>query len=153
MDSGQLAWTIIVIIVLLVVIGAVIFFGRRWKKTKDHERADNLRQSAAADELGARESEAKAARAAADAQQADVDAAHLRDEAHQRQADAESVRSRSEEQARKAEALDPLVDDSEPPQPDPSGREAEEAADIRPRHAVDGGADGKDTRGDERTGI
>ena len=54
MDSGQLAWTITIIVAVLLILGLVFFFGRRWKQKKNHERAENLRQSAAADELDAR---------------------------------------------------------------------------------------------------
>lgn len=110
MDSGQLTWTIILIVVVLAIIVLGLFFGRRWKHAKDHEKAENLRQGAAAEELNAREGQAKAARAAADAQQAEVDAERLRDEARIQTEEAQSAQSRAEEQAMKADSIDPEVE-------------------------------------------
>jgi hypothetical protein len=68
-----------------------------------------MREKAQADEFGAREREAKAARAAADAKQAEVEAERLRREAREKQQEAEGVRATSQEQLRKADELDPDV--------------------------------------------
>ena len=68
-----------------------------------------MREKAKADEFGAREREAKAARAEADAQQAELDAERLRQEARGRQEEAEKVRTNAQEQLRKADEVDPDV--------------------------------------------
>lgn len=105
MDSTQLAWTIAIIVVVLIILGLALFLGQRRKHAKDREHAENLRQSATADELKARENEAQAALAAANAQQAEVDAERLREEARNQAEEADSARAR--EQTMKAESLDP----------------------------------------------
>ncbi|MFF5794703.1 hypothetical protein ACFY5D_21880 [Paeniglutamicibacter sp. NPDC012692] len=110
LDSSQLAWTITIFVVVLIILGLLLFLGRRWKLTKDRERAESLRQSAAADELRARENEAAAARAEAEAKQAEVDAEHLREAARNQADEAEAARSRAQEQTMKAESLDPDVE-------------------------------------------
>lgn len=109
MDTGQLMW-IIFVVVALVVVGLVVFFGRQRKLKADRRRAVEMRQESETDELGAREGEAKAARAEADAQQAEVDAERLRREARDGQADARTVREASQERVREADELDPDVD-------------------------------------------
>lgn len=110
MDSSQLAWTIAIIVAVLIILGLLLILGRRWKQTKDRAQAENLRQSAAADELRARENEAAAARAEAEAKQAEVEAEHLREAARNQAEEAEAARSRAQEQAMKAESLDPDVE-------------------------------------------
>lgn len=107
MDSTQLAWTIAIIVVVVIILSLALFLGQRRKHAKDREYAENLRQSATADELKARENEAQAALAAANAQQAEVDAERLREEARNQAEEADSARSRAREQTMKAESLDP----------------------------------------------
>ena len=142
MDSAQLAWIIAIIVVVLILLGLALFIGRRWKRTKDHERADNLRQSAADDELNAREGEAKAARAAADAQQADVDAERLREEARTQADEAQLARIRAQEQAIKAESLDPDTETSGRHRPEAPETGQDQAGDTsrseQPRRTEDG---------------
>jgi preprotein translocase subunit SecF len=128
MDSGQLIW--IVIVVALVIVGLVVFFGRKRKLKADRRRGVEMRQEAETDDLGAREGEAKAARAEADAQQAEVDAERLRREARDGQEDARTVREASQEQVREADELDPDVD--------AGGRRDAQAGEGQPR--PDGGA-------------
>ncbi len=72
-----------------------------------------MREQAKADEFGAREREAKAARAEADAKEAELEAERLREEARGRQEEADKVRSGAQEQLRKADELDPDVVTSE----------------------------------------
>jgi uncharacterized protein HemX len=100
----------VAVVVLLALLAVVLYFSR--KKTLDAHRnqAAELRQNAEENELGARESEAKAVRAQADAKQAEVDAERLRREARERAEEAEAVRSRSDDQVREANSLDPDTD-------------------------------------------
>jgi len=118
---------IVIVIIAVVVIVAIIAFamtaGRRRKAEADRQRASELRQSAADDGLAAKEREAKAARAAADAQQAEVDAQRLRQEADARQDDAASARAASEEKLRKADGIDPDVDRRTAQHTDADGRD------------------------------
>lgn len=152
MDSAQLAWIIAIIVVVLVILGLVFVFGRRRKQAKDHERAENLRQSAAADELNAREGEAKAARAAADAQQADVDAERLREEARNQAEEAQLSRTRAEEQAFKADSLDPETETSRRHRTDPSGTGQDQAGDPNQSEQPHRTDDARDNPGKDVTG-
>lgn len=105
--------TIILIVVIAVVVVAVIVLaivmGRRRSREVNRQRASDIRQSAGDTALAAKEQDAKALRAQADAKQAEVKAEHLRREAADRQAKAQAHRADADEQARKADELDPDV--------------------------------------------
>ena len=64
----------IIIVGALVIVGLVVFFGRKRRLKAERHRAIEMRQEAETDELDAWEGEAKACRAEADVQQAEVDA-------------------------------------------------------------------------------
>jgi len=108
-DSGQLIGIIIAIIVVLAILAAAVVLGRKRKEGANRNRAVEMREQAKAEELGAKEREAKAMRAEADAKQAEVEAERLREEARGRQAEAADVRAGVQEQRRKADELDPDV--------------------------------------------
>ncbi|MCU1402772.1 MAG: hypothetical protein JWM70_1096 [Microbacteriaceae bacterium] len=109
MNSGTLITIIVVVVVVLIVLGLVVFLGRDRVRETNSRRATELREKAEVDELSARDREAKAASAAAEAKQAEVDAERLRREAGDRQDDANEVRAHAEEQVRRADKLDPDV--------------------------------------------
>lgn len=111
MTATQLIWIIVAIVVVLVILGLVLYFGRQKQGEVRRSRAQELRRSAQADALDAKDVEATAARADADAQRAEVDAQRLRMEAGGRHEQADTVRARSEEQTREAQRLDPDVDE------------------------------------------
>ena len=95
----------------------------------NRRKASEIRQSADDTALAAKEQEAKALRAQADAQQAEVKAEHLRREAASRQDKAQAHRADADEQARKADEIDPDVPkggtvDSADIQPVATGRDA-----------------------------
>ncbi|WP_411734356.1 hypothetical protein [Paeniglutamicibacter sp.] len=152
MDSGQLVWTIVIIVVALVILGLVLFFVQRRKKEKDHERAETLRQSAVDDELNARESEAKAARAAADAKQAQVDADRLQEEARSQNADAQSARSSAHEQAKRAQSLDPDAETRGSQNLDSSDARQDPIDDSNQPNRPSGTENGRANRDDGATG-
>lgn len=110
MNATQTMWIVIIIIVaVLVILGLVFYFGRRTQLAHRRIQATELRHTAKNDELNAREVEAKAAQADADAKQSEVDAARSRQEADERQGEAQAVRARSDDQSRQADELDPDV--------------------------------------------
>ncbi|MGY2743769.1 hypothetical protein [Arthrobacter sp. UYCu723] len=113
MDSGQLIGIIVGVIVVLAIIAVAVMLNRKRKVEANRSRAVEMREQAKTDEIGAREREAKGARAEADAKQAEVEAERLREEAHGRQSEAENVRAGAQEQLRKADELDPDVVTSE----------------------------------------
>jgi FtsZ-interacting cell division protein ZipA len=106
-------WIILIVVVVLVVIAIVIVastVGRRRKLEADRNRAAELREDAARDELAAREREAKSARAAADAKQAEVEAERLRREAAEREQAAAEARTEQEKKLSHADSVDPDVE-------------------------------------------
>ncbi|CAI3792528.1 hypothetical protein [Pseudarthrobacter sp. MM222] len=109
MDSGQLIGIIIGVIVVLAIIAVAVVLSRKRKVDANRNRAVEMREQAKADELGAKEREAKALRAEADAKQAEVESERLREEARGTQQEAESVRADVEQKRRKADELDPDV--------------------------------------------
>ncbi|MCY0903880.1 hypothetical protein [Arthrobacter sp. H14-L1] len=109
MDTTTVIWIIVVVIVVLIILGLLFSLGRRRKVAANRQHAGELRESAENDAFRARESEAKAARADADAKEAEINAEKLRREASQRQEHAQTARSRTDEQLREADRLDPDV--------------------------------------------
>lgn len=109
MDTAAVIWIIVVVIVVLIILGLLFSLGRRRKIAANRQHAGELRESAKNDEFSVRESEAKAARADADAKEAEINADKLRREAGQRQDHAQAARSRTDEQIREADRLDPDV--------------------------------------------
>ncbi|WP_426976032.1 hypothetical protein ACQCSU_14760 [Pseudarthrobacter sp. O4] len=130
MDSGQLIGIIVGVIVVLAIIAVAVMLNRKRKVEANRSRAVEMREQAKTDEIGAREREAKGARAEADAKQAEVEAERLREEAHGRQSEAENVRAGAQEQLRKADELDPDVVTSE--------RGDAESRDEAPRDGMSG---------------
>ena len=110
MNTTQVTWLVIVVVVILAILGFALYFGRRRRLANHRTQAAELRQTAQDDELTAREVDAKAARAVADAKQSEVDAARSRQEAVERQHEADAVRSHAEDQTRQADDVDPDID-------------------------------------------
>lgn len=110
MNTTQLMWIVIIVVVILAILGFAFYFGRRRSLAIHRTQAAELRQAAQDDELTAREVDAKAARAVADAKQSEVDAARSRQEAVERQHEADAVRSHADDQARQADDVDPDTD-------------------------------------------
>jgi FtsZ-interacting cell division protein ZipA len=108
-DSGQLIGIIIGVIVVLAIIAVAVVLSRKRKVEGNRNKAVEMREQAKADELGAKEREARALRAEADAKQAEVESERLREEARGTQREAETVRADVEEKRRKADELDPDV--------------------------------------------
>lgn len=109
MDSGQLIGIIIGAVVVIAIVVVVTMVSRKRKVEANRNKAVEMREHAKTEQIGAREREAKAARAEADAKQAEVEAERLREEARERQQEAEHVRAGAQEQLRKADELDPDV--------------------------------------------
>ncbi|MEO6942590.1 MAG: hypothetical protein ABI238_06440 [Terrimesophilobacter sp.] len=110
MNATQVTWIVIIVVVILAILGFAFYFSRRRSLASHRTQAAELRQAAQDDELTAREVDAKAARAVADAKQSEVDAARSRLEAVERQREADAVRSRADDQARQADDVDPDID-------------------------------------------
>jgi hypothetical protein len=114
MDTAQLIWIIVAIIVVIAVVAIIAALGRKKaaaraeaQREADRRRAGELRETAQAADLQARERDAAAMKAQADAEQAQVEAEKLRLQAERHNADAESGHQQAQEHLRQAADLDP----------------------------------------------
>lgn len=110
---NAIGWIVLIVVIVVIVVGIVIvvsMMGRRGKVEADRQRAAELREAASRDELAAREREAKSARAAADAKQAEVDAERLRREADERERAAAAARDEQQDKLSRADDVDPDVE-------------------------------------------
>ncbi|WP_422758203.1 hypothetical protein [Paenarthrobacter sp. C1] len=114
MDTGQL---VLIIVLAAVVIAAVIFavvVGRRKKAEVNHRRAEELREKAQEEAIGAHQAKADAAQAEANALQAEAEANRLRMDAEKHAEKAHEAHGRVEEHLRHAEKLDPNAASARP---------------------------------------
>ena len=125
---------VIVIVIVIVVVVVVLFVGRRRRLDANRVKATEIRKSAQDDAFAAREGEAKAASAAADAKQAEVDAERLRRESNVRDEEANAARAHANEQLDKADRIDPDV--SRRHRETADGREGERVAGADEREVV-----------------
>ncbi|MFE4469350.1 hypothetical protein ACFRFH_11080 [Leifsonia sp. NPDC056824] len=110
---NAIGWIVLIVVIVVIVVGIIIVVstvGRRRKVEADRQRATELREAASRDELAAREREAKSARAAADAKQAEVDAERLRREADERERAAAAARDEQQDKLSRADDVDPDVE-------------------------------------------
>jgi len=124
----------ILVVIVIVVIVVVLFVGRRRRLEANRVKATEIRKSAQDDAFAAREGEAKAASAAADAKQAEVDAERLRRESTARDEEANAARAHANEQLNKADRIDPDIPRRDRGTAD--GREGERVAEAGEREAV-----------------
>ncbi|MEA5456429.1 hypothetical protein SPF06_16985 [Sinomonas sp. JGH33] len=109
MSASQIVWLIVAVVVFVVVLVLVLTLTRRSGARRDRrrERAANLREDAARNELDVREREAASLEARAQAERAEVAAARLMREAEREGNAAHEGRAKLEEQLRKADRIDP----------------------------------------------
>ncbi|MFB9746927.1 hypothetical protein [Leifsonia shinshuensis] len=110
---NTIGWIVLIVVIVVVVVGIVIVastVGRRRKQEADRQRATELREQASRDELAARDREAKSARAAADAKQAEVEAERLRREADERERAVAAAREDQQAKLSRADEVDPDVE-------------------------------------------
>jgi FtsZ-interacting cell division protein ZipA len=107
--NQTIALIVVIAVIVVALIVVAVILGRRRSRDVNRRRASEIRQGADNTALAAKEQEAKALRAQADAQQAEVKAEHLRREAANRQDQAQAHRADADEQARKADDIDPDV--------------------------------------------
>ncbi|MEY9953627.1 hypothetical protein [Leifsonia sp. EB34] len=109
---NTIGWIVLIVVIVVVVVGIIVVVstvGRRRRLEADRVKAAELREAASRDELAARDREAKSARAAADAKQAEVEAERLRREADERERAAAAAREEQQDKLSRADDVDPDV--------------------------------------------
>ncbi len=134
MNAATTIGILVVIVIVIAIVVVVLFVGRRRRLEANRVKATEIRKSAQDDAFAAREGEAKAASAAADAKQAEVDAERLRRESTARDEEANAARAHANEQLNKADRIDPDVARRDREAAD--GREGERVAEVGEREAV-----------------
>ncbi|MEV7660556.1 hypothetical protein [Paenarthrobacter sp. NPDC089316] len=107
MDTGQLVLIIVLAVVVIAVVIVAVVIGRRKKAEINHRRAEELREKAQREAIGAHQAKAEAAQAEASALQAEAEANRLRKDAERHAEKADEAHGRVEEHLRHADKLDP----------------------------------------------